>query len=371
MINNNHDGSSTSAALSPSSGGKKKTSKKRFQGIKKNINESGSASEEKIKLKTNLPKKKTTSLVKGEKKSQVIHSSTLKKGIQLNTTKKIVLKSTPISPVQNYKPSTTIDSAKQKQGGGLQSQQKKEGNDCIIKNVQSEEEIPLISMERATSTTDSASDKQYSSSTSAVVDMSVAVTQEDHPASHNDVAITSMDVEEETKEDIPIARPSLSTSSGWGPSFGTSPAPLSQQVAPSPLSSWYLSKGSANFIKRTSFPTHELSPCNLTPQNEPSSIASVRTDAFFKELAQANWRVWYGQVDPHTVVDPPLSSHTPLLPLEVAAGPTPAAVPVPPPAAPTSSRRPKTAKELLEQIRAEKVKSRRFQADLYDSLTHE
>lgn len=160
----------------------------------------------------------------------------------------------------------------------------------------------------------------------------------------------------------------------WGASFGltVTPAPTptaasslllsaaSPAHATSPLNSWFLSKGHANFMQRVAFPPRptaadrlhrhrSLSPrrqlpvsstgssststststASLAAQNQqiarvlesaakaytsPGDDESADTsdsNAFLEELArQSSWRSWYGSVDQTNLLDPPLQ-HVP------------------------------------------------------------
>ncbi|RLN97747.1 hypothetical protein BBJ28_00013885 [Nothophytophthora sp. Chile5] len=119
----------------------------------------------------------------------------------------------------------------------------------------------------------------------------------------------------------------------WGATFGTSGgAPIGTASSPSPvlsttpLSSWFLSKGSANFVKHVHFSDDEEdddlrrrisheggSPSSPTRGRHLHSTSSKgkatsAKNAFLESLAaQSNWRSWYGDVDLHNLLDPPLA----------------------------------------------------------------
>ncbi|RLN96559.1 hypothetical protein BBJ28_00014344 [Nothophytophthora sp. Chile5] len=120
----------------------------------------------------------------------------------------------------------------------------------------------------------------------------------------------------------------------WGATFGTSgSAPIRVASSPSPvlsttpLSSWFLSKGSANFVKHVHFSdddeedddvrrriSHEggsaSSPTRDRHLHSTSSKgkATSAKNAFLESLAaQSSWRSWYGDVDLHNLLDPPLA----------------------------------------------------------------
>lgn len=156
----------------------------------------------------------------------------------------------------------------------------------------------------------------------------------------------------------------------WGASFGMSASSSTPEANPSagtssssqlvsshvtsasmtsPLSSWFLSKGHANFVQHVSFPPRpandrhrrSLSPRKqlsnsqvsqaaqhgLTTQHElveekryagttddddgEGSSTDASANAFLESLAlRSNWRTWYGNVDKRDLLDPPLQ-HVP------------------------------------------------------------
>lgn len=111
--------------------------------------------------------------------------------------------------------------------------------------------------------------------------------------------------EEQTK------RPDISSMTSWGPSFGTAPHTSFRQIASSPLSSWFLSKGYVNFSKRPEYPKTSLKAESNTPaQSANTSTKLSHSDEFYKNLARSNWRMWYGHVNPDDILDPPLSNET-------------------------------------------------------------
>ncbi|GMF29215.1 unnamed protein product [Phytophthora lilii] len=117
----------------------------------------------------------------------------------------------------------------------------------------------------------------------------------------------------------------------WGASFGLAPpaqATLSSSrtLSTTPLSSWFLSKGCANFVKRVHFSddeddssSSEGDDIDARPSGSislhgadkasPKRRASVaKKNAFLESLTtQSNWRTWYGKVDLHNLLDPPLT----------------------------------------------------------------
>ncbi|KAL3666907.1 hypothetical protein V7S43_007856 [Phytophthora oleae] len=116
----------------------------------------------------------------------------------------------------------------------------------------------------------------------------------------------------------------------WGASFGMVP-PATVATAPAralsttPLSSWFLSKGCANFVKHVHFSDDEEDDCSnsgdftgRTPTPHVISKAppkwrasSAKKNAFLESLTdQLNWRTWYGEVDVNNLLDPPLA-HVP------------------------------------------------------------
>ncbi|KAE8915787.1 hypothetical protein PF005_g17940 [Phytophthora fragariae] len=115
----------------------------------------------------------------------------------------------------------------------------------------------------------------------------------------------------------------------WGASFGLVPPSTAVTSAPrtlstTPLSSWFLSKGCANFVKKVHFsdddddnngssddddiPTLPRGTENTSPKRR---TAFVKKNAFLESLkTQSNWRSWYGNVDMLNLLDPPLA-HVP------------------------------------------------------------
>lgn len=137
--------------------------------------------------------------------------------------------------------------------------------------------------------------------TAAVAEPEAVETQEIETIAEKVVEAPETAVEEETK------RPDISSTSSWGPSFGTAPPVSFRQVASSPLSSWFLSKGYVNFSKRPEYPKTSIEAEMNTANAKDTSAKSSHSDEFYKELARANWRMWYGHVNPQDVLDPPLS----------------------------------------------------------------
>lgn len=113
----------------------------------------------------------------------------------------------------------------------------------------------------------------------------------------------------------------------WGASFGMVPPSTVATRSPrslltTPLSSWFLSKGCANFVKHVHFSDDEEDNCSnngdfterspaprMISEASPKWRASnVKKNAFLESLtAQSNWRTWYGNVDVHNLLDPPLA----------------------------------------------------------------
>lgn len=172
--------------------------------------------------------------------------------------------------------------------------------------------------------------------------------------------------------EIPPPPPQSEKKRSWGASFGLALSPpeqtpstlsssqpvsshMSSVLTTSPLSSWFLSKGHANFVQQVSFPPRLVSDrrrCSLSPRKQLSIINNsnqnhavhatqqglgshkehveekryVETaddeddegdqtgssgNAFLESLAlRSNWRTWYGNVDKRDLLDPPLQ-HVP------------------------------------------------------------
>ncbi|CAH0481750.1 unnamed protein product [Peronospora belbahrii] len=120
----------------------------------------------------------------------------------------------------------------------------------------------------------------------------------------------------------------------WGASFGMAfsaqgASSVSRTLSTTPLSSWFLSKGCANFVKQVHFSDNDgaddsssseddvpftrlLSSSNGADKALQKRKASVtRKNAFLESLTtQTYWRTWYGTVDLHNLLDPPLA-HVP------------------------------------------------------------
>ncbi|TDH66865.1 hypothetical protein CCR75_008527 [Bremia lactucae] len=111
----------------------------------------------------------------------------------------------------------------------------------------------------------------------------------------------------------------------WGASFGMAlPSEHSstglREVSTTPLSSWFLSKGCANFVKKVDF-MHDPSDDDKIVRSQhlaipsgaenslPKQITSnLKKNAFLESLGNnSSWRSWYGDVDVHNILDPPLS----------------------------------------------------------------
>ncbi|KAJ8533357.1 hypothetical protein ON010_g13897 [Phytophthora cinnamomi] len=114
----------------------------------------------------------------------------------------------------------------------------------------------------------------------------------------------------------------------WGASFGMIPpsnGPSSvSRTSTTPLSSWFLSKGCANFIKQVHFPDDDDNDSSdddgITTRQPPGATRGidkaspkrrasfVKKNSFLESLkTQSNWRSWYGHVDMHNLLDPPLA----------------------------------------------------------------
>ncbi|KAG7390147.1 hypothetical protein PHYPSEUDO_008601 [Phytophthora pseudosyringae] len=126
----------------------------------------------------------------------------------------------------------------------------------------------------------------------------------------------------------------LRPQNAWGASFGMIPpanaAPsTSRTLSTTPLSSWFLSKGCANFMKQVQFSdddendssnsddedsalTRRISTPRGIDKASPKRKSSIaKKNAFLESLTtQSNWRTWYGNVDLHDLLDPPLA-HVP------------------------------------------------------------
>ncbi|KAH7484630.1 uncharacterized protein KRP23_3688 [Phytophthora ramorum] len=94
-------------------------------------------------------------------------------------------------------------------------------------------------------------------------------------------------------------------------------------LATTPLSSWFLSKGCANFVKQVHFSDDDDNSSSdddgvsigLASNAEKASpkrrLSIVKKNPFLESLTtQSNWRSWYGDVDMHNLLDPPLA-HVP------------------------------------------------------------
>ncbi|KAH9097349.1 hypothetical protein LEN26_017075 [Aphanomyces euteiches] len=114
------------------------------------------------------------------------------------------------------------------------------------------------------------------------------------------------------------------SSSPWSISFGTAPGSTTQLVNCSPLSSWFLSNGQANFIRQSNAFSANLKS-NKSAQSPEMSTAEKD---FYSSLAKNHWRTWWRSKSDtviNSVLDPPL----PNLPQQVvetveAVNPTPA-----------------------------------------------
>ncbi|KAG3007111.1 hypothetical protein PC121_g12271 [Phytophthora cactorum] len=115
----------------------------------------------------------------------------------------------------------------------------------------------------------------------------------------------------------------------WGASFGMVPSaervtPAPRTLSTTPLSSWFLSKGCANFVKQVHFSDDDADNSReddngdvtrqlATPRGVDNALraSSTKKNDFLESLTtQSNWRTWYGNVDVHNLLDPPLA-HVP------------------------------------------------------------
>ncbi|KAK1945940.1 hypothetical protein P3T76_002988 [Phytophthora citrophthora] len=166
----------------------------------------------------------------------------------------------------------------------------------------------------------------------------------------------------------------------WGASFGMIPPAMVattpvRALSTTPLSSWFLSKGCANFVKHVHFSDGEDDDCSnsgdftgRSPTSRMISKASpkwravsAKKNSFLESLtAQSNWRTWYGKVDVHNLLDPPLAR----VPEELRTHEvTP--LPLPEPAAADASTKKTTELELLEMdIKREKQRGLAFSDQL-------
>lgn len=130
------------------------------------------------------------------------------------------------------------------------------------------------------------------------------------------------------------ALPTKQETQMWGPSFGRIQAPppnedtSSDILSTTPLSSWFLSKGAANFIKRVVSPARYARKSRSPEKRVRPSSAPVRQllvheeadeedlteskrNEFLESLAlQPAWRSWFTNAHPAGVLDPPLT-HVP------------------------------------------------------------
>ncbi|CAI5716457.1 unnamed protein product [Peronospora effusa] len=117
----------------------------------------------------------------------------------------------------------------------------------------------------------------------------------------------------------------------WGASFGLVPpppgaSPVSRTLSTTPLSSWFLSKGCANFVKQVQFSDDDdagdssSSEEDVTLTRQSSTLhgadkapikrraSAAKKNAFLESLTtQSYWRTWYGTIDLHNLIDPPLA----------------------------------------------------------------
>uniref|UniRef100_M4B215 Uncharacterized protein n=1 Tax=Hyaloperonospora arabidopsidis (strain Emoy2) TaxID=559515 RepID=M4B215_HYAAE len=133
-------------------------------------------------------------------------------------------------------------------------------------------------------------------------------------------------------------QPTVSSASrplnAWGASFGmVAPAydvlSMSRTPSTTPLSSWFLSKGSANFVKQVHFSDDDADDDSSSSGEDVSLVGELlisnavekvsfkrralitKKNAFLGSLlTQSHWRSWYGSVDPQNLLDPPLT-HVP------------------------------------------------------------
>ncbi|KAI9987911.1 hypothetical protein PInf_024166 [Phytophthora infestans] len=116
----------------------------------------------------------------------------------------------------------------------------------------------------------------------------------------------------------------------WGASFGMVPSaqgvsPAPRTLSTTPLSSWFLSNGCANFVKQVHFSdddadvsdddgnilTEQLASPGIGNTSPKRRGSTTKKNSFLESLTtQASWRTWYGNVDTHNLLDPPLT-HVP------------------------------------------------------------
>ncbi|ETL92232.1 hypothetical protein, variant 2 [Phytophthora nicotianae] len=118
----------------------------------------------------------------------------------------------------------------------------------------------------------------------------------------------------------------------WGASFGMVPptqvaSQTPRTLSTTPLSSWFLSKGCANFVKQVHFSDDDAehncddedgdlsrqlaSPRGVGIASPKRRASSTKKNTFLESLTkQSNWRTWYGNVDVRNLLDPPLA-HVP------------------------------------------------------------
>uniref|UniRef100_M4B216 Uncharacterized protein n=1 Tax=Hyaloperonospora arabidopsidis (strain Emoy2) TaxID=559515 RepID=M4B216_HYAAE len=104
---------------------------------------------------------------------------------------------------------------------------------------------------------------------------------------------------------------------------------MSRTPSTTPLSSWFLSKGSANFVKQVHFSDDDADDDSSSSGEDVSLVGELlisnavekvsfkrralitKKNAFLGSLlTQSHWRSWYGSVDPQNLLDPPLT-HVP------------------------------------------------------------
>ncbi|KAF0689738.1 Aste57867_18849 [Aphanomyces stellatus] len=159
----------------------------------------------------------------------------------------------------------------------------------------------------------------------------------------------------------PTTSPPLSV---WSTSFGTAPTSTSRIVNCSPLSSWFLSNGQANFIRQSNADNaHTVNALNSPRVPEMSATEK----AFYDKLATNHWRSWYRAEDPvaiaSSVLDPPL----PNVPSSIQAS-VDAVNPISPPASAVPERRLSTYEKMMAALKREKEASASFEQKMIQVL---
>lgn len=155
-----------------------------------------------------------------------------------------------------------------------------------------------------------------------------------HKLMQDELMANSGDCRGDQSAELAVALPPRPRNA-WGASFGMAPpsntASSARRTMPTtPLSSWFLSKGSANFMKTVHFSDnddgssdddsgdistpelHSGTPRGIDKASPKRRTSVVKKNAFLESLkTQSNWRSWYGNVDMRNLLDPPLA-HVPV-----------------------------------------------------------